>query len=148
MKQSNDRIKEYFKQNWRQYTVEVPFGKYFHHPEHIETIEDITGESMKSFVSKGIREIDIELYLRCYTYEFDEAEKLLSQGADPDVVLSEWESIMETISWMASDYEMDIDVFIIKKEGMATSEDFIFTLIKAAAAEKMYQLLKPYSKKK
>ena len=145
MKQSNDRIKEYFMENWKQYSDDVSFVKYGHYSELFESVEDLLWDSKENLIAKGFREIDIDLYYNCYIFDFEEAKKLLSMGANPDVVFQEDESIIDTIGYRASDYGMDMDNYIIQKTEVTIDEEFVSSLINAAA-EKMYQLLKPHSR--
>lgn len=49
------------------------------------TMDNVFYEPLETYISKGIRPIDIELYYRAKTFDFPEVEKLLKQGADDTV---------------------------------------------------------------
>ena len=71
-------------------TQKIDYKKYerdFFCTEDSETTDDVLWNPIEKFLKAGFRRIDIELYEAVEKFQFDKVDKLLKQGANPDVDL-------------------------------------------------------------
>lgn len=75
-------VEEFDEPNYQQYA-----GMDYLAADNDESDEDILEGKREDFIAQGCREIDIDLYLATNRFEYNKAEALLQQGANPYVEL-------------------------------------------------------------
>lgn len=138
---------------------EIPFIQYgssgagFIYTDEIDdTLEDVFMVEDTSQLTKfGATELDIELYCACSKMQFDEVERLISLGANPNAKICSDKEVwycLDSIGTEASLLGLDIDGILLQDVTYSlTIDDYnylINKLISLAAYEKMYSLLKKY----
>lgn len=127
-----------------------------------ETKEDVFWNPVEKFIEAGFREIDLDLYEAVEKFHFDEVEKLLKQGANPDVDLLPIDDLDSDDPFNCLDrigvecsYLCTCEVLFLLKivnkqwyqEWPISSED-IGNLVGLAAHKDMYNLLIQYASEK
>lgn len=139
---------------------EIPFLQYglsgagFIYSNELDaTVEDVfLTDDTSQLTKSGATELDIDLYCACCKFQFDEVERLLKLGANPNAKIcaegEEW-WCLDRIGTEASCVGLNINDILIKKRtvNMEIGEyKLIADLISLAANEKMYRLLDKYRK--
>lgn len=115
-------------------------------PEEVFFTEDLS-----QLTKLGATQLDLDLYCACKKLQFDEAERLLKLGANPEAKLYDGDyddddfTCMSNISTEASFEELGI-VDIIVQDKPYIKVDYVEDFISFAAYEKMYCLLNKYCK--
>jgi len=87
-------------------TQKIDYKKYerdFFCTEDSETTDDVLWDPVEKFLKAGYRRIDIKLYEAVEKFHFDEVEKLLMQGAKPDVDLLPIDDLESNDPWNCLD---------------------------------------------
>ena len=142
-------------------TQKIDYKKYerdFFCTEDSETTDEVLWNPVEKFLKAGFRRIDIELYESVEKFHFDEVEKLLKQGANPDVDLLPIDDLDSNDPWNCLDrignecsYLCTCEVlFLLEIVNEQWYQDWPITskemgdLIGLAAHDEMYKLLIQY----
>ena len=114
--------------------------------EDFEDYFDCTKEEM---LSRGHNEMNLDLYYAVNTFNFEETERLLKLGANPNYYIPEEQSwCFDVIAPRCTDYSTDLgDVLFADTEISPLENDYrdLAYLLAWAVNEKMYNLLCKYS---
>ena len=151
----NFEIKRIFKDKLHAKFVPVDFQKspfHFFRSEEDETVEDILGKSREELNEMGFCDLDIDLYCAVDKFNFEDTERLLREGANPNVLVDDV-------------FDDEVDMNCLNRVGMEigflevtqlqnlilgdeyVSSDYYLVLgdlISLAAHKKMYSLLLEY----
>jgi len=131
----------------------ITFSDYwdcFYCEEPDATVEDCLWETEDYLKKLGLRDIDIELACCVEKFQFDKAEQLLEQGADPLKNRSELdEEVVDCVTRIYGEIEFINSYFVGMVLGkdklkMKYIEESLRDLINLAAHEKMDHLLDKY----
>ena len=118
-----------------------------------EKSNEISGEPLHYYLSKGVREIDLMLYYHAERFNFDETKKLLELGANPDACHDEdfdsntYYRILLERSFLTHEVIPVFEAFEKNGYNQRFSINNMFDdLLGLCAHEEMYDLLEPYSK--
>lgn len=150
-KRKNLEIKSIFEKRFNVKFEPIDFYNtdfWFFRNERDDTFEDVFDESRDSMISKGYRDIDLDLYVAVNKFDYKEVERLLNEGANPVCEFEEEGSYcMDRIGCECSHLEMELGYIIIHNNPCfpmeKTSNDIIY-LMGLAAHETMYKLLSRY----
>lgn len=114
-----------------------------------DNFDDVFDNKKEYMIANGYREIDLDLYVAVNKFDFEEAERLLKLGADPDCEFIEEDesSCLSRIgaerSFLSTQLE---DIYIERKQRFlnADYEMDLVDLVGWAAHESMYSLLSKY----
>ena len=131
--------------------IEIPFSKISSACWALEddTDEDILEGKKTDFISKGIRKIDLDLYIAVQKMDFQKAEELLKNGANPHYKHygSDGGDLLDLCGAECS-YQATCQAGeIIRSPGWfrnAIDEEEIGNIFRWAANEKMYEILNTY----
>jgi len=114
------------------------------------TVEDIMLESKEELVSKGFRNIDVDLYCAAIKFDFAETERLLALGADDSVFFEDDEELSSVYGYMGDDF-LDRDVWQSNTlfphpnyEKRKFEVEFTHYMMSSVAKERMVRLLNKY----
>ena len=142
------KILALFKEKAGLQEIEIPFSKIgsacWSFEDDIE--EDILEGKKTDFIYKGIREIDLDLYIAVQTMNFQKAEELLKNGANPHYKhYGESDGDLLDLCGAECSYQATCQAGeIIRSPGLfrnAIDEEEIGNIFRWAASEKMYELL-------
>lgn len=149
-KDENDKFKSYFAELGLDMTG-IPFSNYwdcFYCDEPDATVEECLGDTEDELKKKGFRDIDIELACCVNKFQFERAEELLEQGADPIKNRTDEEDeyddcvtrIYREVQYLYS----EMTEKMLGKKGLGHFERNLEELLSLAAHEKMDHLLDKY----
>ena len=149
-KEENDKFVNFFKEQGLDMS-HLPFSDYywwFYCAEPDEDVEDCLGYTVEELHNVGLRDCDIELAVQVRKFHFDEAEKLLKQGADPLKNMTDDEDdyddcvtrIYHEVQFMYSEIQDEV----LGKTKFVGEEGDWRNLMNLAAHEKMDHLLDEY----
>lgn len=100
-------------------------------------------------IANGYREIDLDLYVAVNKFDFEEAERLLKLGADPDCEFIEEDEIscLSRIGTECNYLSTQLqEIYIERKQRKLNADNDIdlIDLVGWAAHESMYSLLSKY----
>ncbi len=146
------KILALFKEKLGVQEVEIPFSKISSACWALEddSEEDILEGKKADFISKGIREIDLDLYTAVQKMDFQKAEELLKNGANPHYKhYGEDDGDLLDLCGAECSYQATCQAGeIIRSPGWfknAIDEEEIGNIFRWAANEKMYEILNKYS---
>ncbi len=139
---------------------DFPFNKYHEFflcddPNDAELKEKILFEPIADYLIKGFREIDLRLYQRVECFDFEQVEKLLKQGANPEVPMEDhpYSDIFSAVE-LEQSFLATIEIVplfqIFEKKRYRHDYDIghlFANLLGLAAYTRMYRLLYQYVKK-
>ena len=150
-KEKNLQIKKIFTDRFHVQFTPIDFYNselWFYKTEKDESFEDFFDNSKEDMLSKGHREIDLELYIAVQKFDFGRVKCLLEQGANPMHEIPELESYcLDSIGTECGNLEMQLDHIITGDNTYEPSDDFAIDLINIiglGANESMYRLLSKY----
>ncbi len=153
----NLEIKRIFEDKLQAKFIPVDFQKspfHFFRSEEDESVEDILDKSREELNDMGFRDLDIDLYCAVDKFDFGETERLLREGANPNVLVDDV-------------FDDEVDMNCLNRVGMelgflevtqlqnlilgdeyVTSDyyRYLTDLVGLAAHKKMYSLLLEYDK--
>lgn len=126
------------------YHTDIPFFRNYRD----DIFEDVFwNETKDNLITKGYRDIDLDLYVAVNKFDYNEVERLLKLGADPAAELPEESSCFERIG-------AECCFLTLRLQGFATNQEQhnslevdaidLIELIGLAAHENMYSLLSKY----
>lgn len=146
------KILALFKEKLGVQEVEIPFSKISSACWALEddSEEDILEGKKADFISKGIREIDLDLYTAVQKMDFQKAEELLKNGANPHYKhYGEDDGDLLDLCGAECSYQATCQAGeIIRSPGWfknAIDEEELGNIFRWAANEKMYEILNKYS---
>lgn len=149
-KYENDKFKSFFSGLGFDMS-EIPFsdfGECFYCEEPDATVKDCLCETEEYLKKLGLSDIDIELACCVEKFQFDKAEQLLGQGADPLKNRSEVDGeVVDCVTRIGNEIDFLYSFLqdtVLGKEGMVGIESDLCNLFGLAAHEKMDHLLDKY----
>ena len=149
-KDENDKFKSFFSGLGLDMTG-IPFSDYcecFYCDELDATVKDCLCETEEYLKKLGLRDIDIELACCVEKFQFERAEELLEQGADPVKNRSEVDGeIVDCVTRIGNEIDFLYSFLqntVLGTEGMGDVESDLCYLFGLAAHEKMDHLLDKY----
>ncbi len=149
-KEENDKFMRFFGELGLDVS-NVPFSDYcdvFYCAEPDATVEDCLCETEEYLKKLGFRDIDIELACCVEKFQFDRAEQLLEQGADPlKNRTNEEDDYEDCVSRIYREVEFIYSEFqdkVLGKKKLGNLESDLSYLFGLAAHEKMDHLLDNY----
>lgn len=150
-KEENDKFKTFFETECGLEMSNIPFSDYWYSffcSDPDEDVEDCLSHTVEELHNLGLRGCDIELAMQVYKFHFDEVEKLLKQGADPLMNMTDEEDeyddcvtrIYQEVQFMYSEIT---DEVLGQRMILGEERDFN-DLLNLAAHEKMDHLLDEY----
>ena len=112
-----------------------------------ESFEEFFDETKKEMVDRGHKVIDLELYYNVNKYKFEESEKLLQLGANPNYQIPEEGSwCFDLLSGRSGLYSLEIGNILFDDQ-IPNGVDYraLAYLMAWAMSDKMYNLLAKYS---
>ncbi len=122
--------------NYSYCTPEDPFSEVF----------DFSREELNQ---QGFRNLDINLYWAVYTLNFEWAEKLLQEGANPNIEVDSGHNVYWILDWMQAGPCMEVDPYLTRNNNKYKIDvdsyhgDFAY-MIRYALFAKMQQLVEKY----
>lgn len=150
----NDKIKKFFVSQFGIDMKDISFSEYkekgfLYCDDDDKTIEDFFDESKEGLIERGHRCINIDLYCSASKLNFEETERLLKEGANPNEKFfmdGMNESIYDTIDTRCALVESELKEAIIGNG--IQHQDFRYSiafLLQLASLEKMFILLRDYT---
>lgn len=146
------KILTYFKEKLGVQEIEITFSKISSACWALENDneEDILECKKIDFISKGVREIDLDLYIAVQKMDFQRTEELLKKGASPHYKhYGESDGDLLCLCGAECSYQATCQAgAIIRSPGLfrnSIDEEEIGNIFRWAANEKMYNLLNTYS---
>lgn len=151
-----DRMRKF----WQSEFINIESGNHFEYHqfkdyffcEDIGDIQSVMLDPMPYFINKGYREVDLKLYNRVDSFDFDAVRELLEKGARPNIHFHD-DGDSSAICRIAEECSFLINCRIIPEfevfEIKGYDQDFDIKemfggLLGLAAHETMYDLLKKY----
>ncbi len=149
-KEENDKFKTFFETEGGLDMSNIPFSDYwdcFYCSDPDEDVEGCLGYTMEELHKVGFSDCDIELSMQVYKFHFDEAEKLLKQGADPLKNMTDEEEYVDCVNRIYREVQFmysEITDKVLGQRMMLGEENDFDDLMNLAAHEKMDHLLDEY----
>lgn len=153
-KEENDKFKTFFETECGLEMSNIPFSDYwycFYSAEPDEDVEDCLSYTMEELHKVGFSDSDIKLAICVRKFQFDEAEMLLKQGADPlknmnedDDDYDDYDDCVTRIYREVQFMYSEITDEVLGKKKFLGEEDDWRDLMNLAAHEKMDHLLDEY----
>lgn len=150
-KKDNQEIKKilFDKFNLDNTAIEINNNELWMYSYDMESsFEECFDYPMEEMLSHGHKEIDLDLYLAVYRYDFEEVERLLKIGANPNCHIAEVaDSCCDLIGYRCADFCVEFSNLLFDDAKCNPFDDNysnLAYLIAWAVNEKMYNLLSRY----